>query len=191
MPLPTGTKNNLLNGQAFDAMSLHSGFPGVTGANELFGGGYARQAVVINPPSGGQRLLNAGVSWSVPICVVSWLGLWNAGVFLWPIPNGGATPKNFIALATTDTFYAPGHAYPDGQKIAFFGVPPTGITEGTTAFIRDSTTDTFKVSATLGGSAIDITGNASAGCWVVAITEDNYAAPGTHSLTAGSITIPD
>jgi len=38
------------------------------------------------------------------------------------------------------------------------GVLPTGITAGTVYYVRDKTTDTFKIAATAGGSAIDITG---------------------------------
>ena len=79
----------------------------------------------------------------------------------------------------------------DGQKIAFFGIPPTGLTEGTTYFTVSTTADSFKVAATLAGAAIDLTAVASFGCVVVAITEQVFAGQDTHALTLATITVPD
>lgn len=193
MTVPTATKNAWLNGQAFDFASLHTAYPGTTGANEVAGGApaYARKAIVVNAAAGGSRLLNAAVTFDVPACTVKWIGFWNAGVFVDAVPNGGATPKNFMAQPSTDLIYATGHGFADTQKIVFFGVPPTGLTEGTTYFVRDSTTDTFKVAATAGGVAIDLTAASSFGCVLVAITETVYPAQDTHQLTAATVTVPD
>jgi hypothetical protein len=192
--IPSATKNAMLNGQSFDAASLHTAFPGTTGASEVTGGSpaYARKTITINSAVGGSRSLNAAVTFDVPATTVRWIGYWNAGVFVCTAPNGGATPKNFMAIASTDTIYSASHGYSDTQKIVFFnGTPPGGLTEGTTYFVRDSTTDTFKVSATSGGSAIDLTTASSFGCVVCAITEDVYAAQGTHQLASTTATIPD
>ena len=63
---PTATKNAALNGITITHASLHSAYPGVTGANEISGGSYARKAVTINGASGGQRLQNASVAFDVP-----------------------------------------------------------------------------------------------------------------------------
>ena len=58
--------------------------------------------------------------------------------------------------------------------------------------VRDAATDSFKVAATAGGVAIDLTSASSYGCVVAAITEDVYAAPlGTHTLSTASVVIPD
>ena len=139
MTWPTTSKNAWLNGQAFDFASMHTAFPGTTGTNEVAGGApaYARKAIVVNAAAGGSRLLNAAVTFDVPASTVRWLGFWNAGVFVGCCANGGATPKNFVAQPSTDLVYSPGHGWVDGQKIAFFGVPPTGLTEGTTYFTVD------------------------------------------------------
>ncbi len=183
MSLPTVTKNELLDGITADTYSLHSGFPGTTGANEISGGSYARQAATVNAASGGIRSLNASIGFSVPISTVRWIGKWQGSTFKGCAPNGGATPKNFMALASNDTVYSASHGYADGQKVVFFqGVPPAGLTEGTIYYVRDSATDTFKVAATLGGAAIDLTSSADFWCVVAAITEDVYAAPGTHTV---------
>lgn len=194
MTIPSQTKNNFLNGQTFTLASLHTAFPGSTGANEVTGGTYAQQAITVNAASGGVRALNAAVSFTgLPICTIKWVGFWNAAVFIGCAPNGGATPKNFMSIASTDIVYSAAHGWSDTQKIVFFnGTPPGGLTEGTTYFVRDSTTDSFKVAATAGGAAIDLTTASSFGCVVAAITEDVYAAPlGTHTLSTASIVIPD
>lgn len=194
MTIPTTTKANMLNGQAFTLASLHTAFPGTTGANEVSGGSpaYAQKSITINAASGGQRLLNAGVTFDVPATTVRWVGFWNSGVFVGCAPNGGGTPFNFMAVPSSDTVYAVAHGLGNTQKITFFnGTPPAPLVEGTVYFVVNATTDTFQVAATSGGSAIDITAAATFGCVVAAITEDVYATQGTHSLTAAAIAIPD
>jgi hypothetical protein len=193
MTFPSSTKNAWLNGQAIDSMSLHTDFPGTTGASECTGGSpaYARKTILIASASGGSRLLSGAVVFDVPACTVKWIGLWSGSTFVGAVPNGGATPKNFMAIPSTDTVYSTSHGWSDTQKIVFFGVPPTGLTEGTTYFVRDSATDTFKVAASSGGSAIDLTSASSFGCVVVAITETVYASQDTHAVTAGTITVAD
>jgi hypothetical protein len=194
MTWPTTTKNNFLGGQTFTDASLHTAFPGTTGANEVTGGApaYARKAITINAASGGQRLLNAAVTFDVPASTIRWIGYWNSATFVGCAPNGGATPKNFMSVASTDTVYAASHGYSDTDKIVFFnGTPPGGLTEGTTYFVRDSATDSFKVAATSGGAAIDLTSAPSFGCVVAAITEDVYAVQGTHQLSTTTVAVPD
>jgi hypothetical protein len=184
----------MLDGQAITLASLHTAFPGSTGANEVTGGApaYAQKAVTINAASGGSRVLNAAVTFDVPACTVKWVGFWNGATFVGCAPNGGATPKNFMAIPSTDTVYSASHGWSDTQKIVFFnGTPPGGLTEGTTYFVRDSATDTFKVAATAGGAAIDLTSASSFGCIVCAITEDVYAVQGTHQLASATVAIPD
>lgn len=194
MTWPATTKNNMLDGQTFTDASLHSAFPGTTGANELSGGSpaYARKTVTINAASGGQRLLNAAVTFDVPASTVRWVGFWNSATFVGAAPNGGATPKNFMSVASSDVVYCAGHGYSDTQKVVFYqGTPPSPLVEGTTYFVRDAATDSFKVAATSGGAAIDLTTAPSFGCVVAAITEDVYAVQGTHELSTATVAIPD
>jgi hypothetical protein len=193
MPFPVNTKNAMLGGQDFDAASLHTGFPGTTGTNEVTGGtpAYARKTISMSAASGGSRLLAAGVTFDVPACTVRWIGLWKAGVFVMPLVNGGATPRNFVAVASTDLIWAPAHGWTDGQKVVFFGIPPTGVTEGTVYFVVSSSTDNFKVAATLAGAAIDLTGPSSFGCVVSAMIETVFAIQDTHALTLVTETIAD
>lgn len=192
--ISTTTKNKMLDAETFDSASLHTAFPGVTGASEVSGGApaYARKAIVTNAASGGQRLLNAAVTFDVPASTIRWVGFWNGATWIGAAPNGGATPRNFVCVAATDTIYSAAHGYADTQKVVFYnGTPPAGLTEGTVYFVRDSATDSFKVAATAGGVAIDLTAAASFGCVVAAIVEDVYALQGTHTLSTATIAIPD
>lgn len=194
MTLPAATKNNMLNGQTIDTMALNTAFPGSTGANEVSGGtpAYARKSVTIGAASGGSRALSSSVNFDVPATTVRWLSFYNASTFVACAPNGGKTPKNFMALPSTDVVYSTAHGYADGTKITFYnGTPPGGLTEGTTYFTRDGTTDSFKVTATLGGAAIDLTSASSFGCVVCEMVEDVYASQGVHQVATGSISIPD
>lgn len=193
MTFPTATLNTMLDALTFTLASLHTAFPGTTGASEVTGGSpaYGKKTIVMNASSGGARALNASVVFDVPATTVRWIGYWNGVTFLDCAPNGGGTPKNFMAIPSTDLVYSTAHGYPDTTKIVFYnGTPPNGLTEGTVYFVRDATTDTFKVAATSGGVAIDLTGTASFQCVVCAITEDVYAAQGTHTLSTTTQTIP-
>lgn len=82
-----------------------------------------------------------------------------AGTLLMRAHIGGAI-KSFTAAAA-DTITCPGHGFTDDSRVMFFAhedaALPTGLTEGTRYFVINSTTDTFQVSATQGGAAVDIT----------------------------------
>jgi hypothetical protein len=194
MSWPVTTKDNMLNGQPFTHMSVHTGYPGTTGANEVSGGApaYARQAIVVNTSSGGIRALNAAAVADVPACTVRFFGYWNGSTFVGYAANGGATPKNFVATPATDLIILPSHGWSDGQKIVFvYGTAPGGLSAGTVYFVRDQSTDSFKVAATLGGVAMNISSGASVGCFVVAITETVYASQDTHTLASTNVVFPD
>lgn len=176
----------------YDTGSLHSAYSAV-GGNELTGGSpaYARKAITWNAPSGGTVDGDPIGPFDVPAgSTVAWLGLWDgvAGVdFGGMIPLGAtADPMPFTAEDSTDVITVDGHGWSDGQTIVFFDAGgasalPTGITEGTIYYVRDATTDTFKVAATSGGAAIDLT---SDGAGVVQkITPETFAGQGTHTVT--------
>lgn len=188
----TAVKNTMLDAITIDAISAHSGFPGGTGANEFSGGGYARPAVTFAAASGGTRLLSAATGITVPTGeTVRWLGLWGGGVFKGYAPNAGS-PKEFIASAATDTVTCPSHGYVDTNKIVFYGdTVPAGLTEGTVYYVRDATADTFKVSASAGGAAIDLTSAGGSACVVSTITEEAYGGGGTHTVNSWTLGLPN
>jgi hypothetical protein len=190
----TVAKNAMLNALSLANASLHSGFPGQTGASEISGGApaYARKAITVGSASGEARTLTAGVTFDVGAgTTVRWLGFWDSGstVFQAYAPNGG-TPREFVVDPSTDTFRSPAHGYANTQKIVFYnGTMPGGLTEGTIYFVVSAATDTFQVSATSGGAAIDITSAGSSGVLLSNITEDTYAAQGSHTLSAGTFAL--
>lgn len=72
-------------------------------------------------------------------------------------PGGAA----FTVNSGTDVITSAGHGLSDGAQIALQtgagGTLPAGLSESTTYYVRDATTDTFKVELTPSGGAVDIT----------------------------------
>jgi len=191
--LTTAEKNVAMDAQAarIPFMSLHTAFPGSGGANEVAGGAYARKAASWGSAASSKVDLSGSLVFDVPGgTTVSWLGYQSAssaGTYRGCMPLGGA-PKEFTVDPTTDVFRAEGHGYADTQTVVFFGGScPTGLTEGQIYFVRDATTDTFKVAATSGGLAIDITGVGDVDVVVSKITPETFGGDGTYTLTAGSL----
>jgi len=81
-----GLLNALANGTAWNPfssgdpyVSLHTGDPGTTGANEVSGGTYVRQQVPFNAASGGQVKNTSAINWTLmPTATVTHIGLWTA-----------------------------------------------------------------------------------------------------------------
>lgn len=65
----------------------------------------------------------------------------------------------FTVDAGTDVITSAGHGLSDGDVLLLTtsNALPAGLSAGTPYFVRDKTTDTFKLSATSGGAAIDLT----------------------------------
>lgn len=69
---------------------------------------------------------------------------------------GGRT----FTAATTDVITSTDHGLSNGMTIEVYnvgGALPTGLSAGTTYFVRDAATNTFKVALTAGGTAVDVT----------------------------------
>jgi hypothetical protein len=142
-----------------------------------------------------QKAITAAIDISITATVtIKWIGYWGgtAGdTFRGMSPNAGSADKAFQIDVTNNLVYCEAHGFSDTNKITFHGgTAPTGLTAGTTYFARDVTAadpDTFKVAATSGGAAIDITGQAGAGCVVSNITEETYGSNGTHRVSTLTI----
>lgn len=66
--------------------------------------------------------------------------------------------QSFTADAGTDVITANAHGLSNGQTLRFKGADlPGGLVQVTVYYVRDVTTNTFKLAATGGGAAIDIT----------------------------------
>lgn len=79
-----------------DELSLHTGDPNGSGANELTGGTYTRQSIAWNAASGGQVSIDSSPSFDVPAAnVIEYVGLWESGTNTWlgaiPLPS----PESF------------------------------------------------------------------------------------------------
>jgi hypothetical protein len=79
----------------------------------------------------------------------------------------GVPVQAVTCVAGTDLFTAAGHGYGAGKPVRFYGLAGgAGITAGTTTYFviaSGLTADAFRVSATLGGSTIDVTTDVTAG----------------------------
>lgn len=72
-----------------------------------------------------------------------------------------ALTKVFTAASGTDTITCTAHGFNDADPVRVFADPsatlPTGLAVGTVYYVRDSALNTFKLAATVGGAAIDLT----------------------------------
>lgn len=174
-------------GVAYAYVGAHSDWCGRAGAsNELTTSPYARQAQTFSAASA------AGMDNSnqplVPVHggdTVKWISFWtlaSGGVNGGVLPAGGSA-KRFSVDVSSNVVTCLGHGYADTQQVVFWGdTVPAGLTEGTIYFVRDSTTDTFKVAATSGGTAIDITVIASPFCNVSKITPETFGGDGEYKV---------
>lgn len=179
--------------------SLHTAYSS-TGTNEVTGGSpaYARKSATWAAASSGSKATSATMVFDVPASTtVRWVGFWDAstaGNFLGMVPNGGGVPEDFAvnsAGVTSNTFDAPSQGFSNGNSVVVWAVPgaslPTGVSEGTVYWIVGSTADTFQLSLTSGGAAIDITAVGSGFCQ--RLVEETFGAQGTHTVSTATMTL--
>lgn len=193
--LTPGGKNQLLDATDVAYMSLHTDYPSTTQANEVSGGSpaYARKAVTWASASSGSKASSNAQVFDIPAgTAVKWIGYSTAvtsGSGRAVAPNG-AVPKEFIVDATADKIKMPAQPYSNTNTIAFYGTTaPGGLTLGTIYFVISAATDDFQVAATSGGSAIDLTSQASADCLCSIIVTETFGAQGTMTLASGATTL--
>ena len=89
-------------------VSLHTADPSTTGANEVTGGSYARQAASFGAASGGAGSNDAQVEFTLmPSCTITYVGLWDAEAtpnFLW----GGALAASKVVNSGDTVRFATG-----------------------------------------------------------------------------------
>lgn len=164
---------NVLAGTSFGSVAstyvqLHTGTPGASGTSNV-SSVTTREQVTWSAVSGGSLSESNTPSWS------SWAGtngevvtdisVWSAassGTFYFSTPLAGS-PTVFTATnASPAVFTAPATSYTSGETVVLTaiagGAIPTGFTGDTIYYVAgtpSSTTNTFALSATLGGSAIN------------------------------------
>ena len=197
MPLSTASADDLLDywGSTYGKyISLHSAWS-ATGGNELSGGSpaYARLAASWSSAASNSKALSGTpYSFNAPASsTVAFIGFWDAltsGNFHEMVPAGNATAYTFAAPSSTDTLLAPGSAYATNQPVCVFptagSVLPSGLTAGTIYYAVSVSGDSFELSATSGGSAINLTADGSG--YVQAITVESFSGAGTFTLSNGS-----
>lgn len=146
-------------------LALHDDYPGTTFANEKTDGSPAttREAVSWSSATGRTATQSGTATFDVT-GTVSWITGATALTAgdqraVWP---ADAAPFEFDVDPSTDVFEAIAHGFSDDQPVVFYGTSvPGALTAGVIYFMRDTVTDTFKVAATVGGAAIDITSRPS------------------------------
>ncbi len=189
------TANAMLDAIVIDRLSLHTAFS-ATGANEVTGGtpAYARQPCTFAAATGRTRTLSADVTFDIPATTVAFVGFWtNAGsVFRGMMALGGASfsESDYQVDVTNNRILAEGHGLVNDNRVVFYGgAVPTGLVEGTIYFVVGVTAgdpDSFQVSATQGGAAIDITGIGSGQCKFCRIVPEVSAAQAQYRVVAGT-----
>lgn len=193
--IPDATINSMLDSVTMDLASLHTAYS-ATGASEVSGGSpaYAKKAITMAAAASRARAASTQPTFDVPAAAtVRFIGLWtNSGtVFRGMYANGGSE-KGFQVDVTNNKILCENHGLINDDKVVFYGgTPPTGLTEGTVYFVVSNTSadpDTFAVALTIGGAAIDITGQHTAACKLSKIVEESFGAQGTfqvQSLSTG------
>ncbi len=166
MPYSTNGKNLMLDAIGITHLSLHSDIPNSSGSNELTGGSpaYARKAVTLGSAASGVKSSTTTPAFDVPAGTVMFQGFWTAitsGTFLGYAPINGGSVKGVGTAATSDVITSNGHGLVDTDRVTLQTVNnealPTGLSATVVYFVVSGTTDTFKVSLTSGGAAVDIT----------------------------------
>jgi hypothetical protein len=199
MPLSTASANALLDSWGTNNakfISLHSAYS-ASGANEISGGSpaYARlTASWASASSNSKALSGTPYNFNVPACTVAWLGFWSlvsGGTFAGMIPAGNAQAFAFSAPSSSSTLLAPGSSYAATQQVVAFptggSTMPTGLTAGTVYFVSAPSSDSFKLAATSGGTAINLSADGSG--YAQAITPELFAGQGVFTLSAGTVSL--
>jgi hypothetical protein len=170
---------------------------------EVTGGSpaYARKAITWNAAATGSKDIAAAVTFDVPAgTTVRAVQLWSASTAgtsrAW-LPAGSTARRAFSVSAgdlAGNTIQSPGHGLSAGQSVVFWPTIgaglPTGLAEDTEYFVIATglTTDVFEVSATLGGSAVDITAIGDGD--VQKFTPEVFAGQGTYQVSSYPISLP-
>lgn len=195
MPFATKGKNNMLGGLGATYASLHDNVPNDSGSNEISGGSpaYARKSVTFNTAASGSMTVSNSPVFDVPAGkTIYYMGLWDAstsGNFLGFQPiNGGTIRLGATVLASSDVFTSYAHGLVDNDVIALQtiinGSIPTGLSTTTLYYVVSSATDTFKVSLTQGGSAVNVTTDGEA--WWQKVIPQAFSIQGTLTLNSST-----
>lgn len=154
-----------------DFGALHTAYS-ITGGNEVSGGtpSYARTAMTWSAPSAGEtHLIGTLPSWNVPAgFTVGWWSAWDQNVggnFLFMQPLGAQSLKPAMSEAadiSANDIFCDTHGYLADNRVVFWSSSglalPQNLNTGTIYWVIATglTTDSFRVSLTQGGAAVDL-----------------------------------
>lgn len=208
VPLNDLGKNKALDGLDESVTAItHIGIGNVadpgTGTNyagtEATGGSpaYARQAVTWAAATGGTKANSGALTFDVPAGSYGFLLYFNASTgntnnYLGYAPING-TVKGFFSVDTTltnDQLFSVAHGLADTDRVMLFNVfaesLPTGLAEGTIYYVVSSATNTFKVSLTSGGAAVDITAVAGGEGYFQKVIPEVFASQGQITVATSA-----
>lgn len=191
MWMSTSAKNLALDTvlDAVTHMSVHSDVPDDTGSNEISGGSpaYARKAIDWDAAALGSKSKDAtDPVFDIPAgTTAAFYGLWTAitaGSFRGFAPIAGGSVKGVASVeASSDTLASNGHGLSNGDRVYLRTVTgesiPTGLSVSVMYYVVGSATDSFQVSLTLGGSAVNITADGE--CFFQRVIPETFGSQGT------------
>ena len=80
------------------SISLHTANPGITGASEVTGGGYARKTTTWAVGGSDGSVSGSQVEFDVPAATISHYGVWSGSTFLWSQALSAAATFPFPAV---------------------------------------------------------------------------------------------
>lgn len=134
---------------------------------EVAGGSYAAPSVAFGSSTGGAAATNSadvdatGMP-NTDAAPVIGIEIWdsNGTPFRWwhgPLAGG-----SYSVVAATDVFTSTAHGMLAGDRVAFTAAEvPAGLTAGTSYYVISPATNTFQLSATLGGSSVNVSADKS------------------------------
>ncbi len=197
----TGLRGSSTAGSLY--LALHTADPGEGGSqttSEAAYTSYARTAIARDSSnwtvSGNQgsntNAINCPMATGGSANVTHWsIGTSSSGTgkILWKGPC--ASGRKAFTAATSDTLTIPGNAFLVDDQVVCYAHPgatlPTGITEGVTYWVKTSSGDSVTLSATQGGSTLDITA-AGAGV-ILKLSPLAVSVNITPQFAAGALTI--
>jgi len=196
MPIIDAAANAMLDTLTgrFDVSSLHTAFPGSTGASEVSGGSYARQSITWNAAASRNADSSNTPAFSVPSGnTVVWAGFWedtpSPDTFQGYVPlkqAGDWGPNSYQVDITANTILLELAGPANDDRVVFYnGAAPTGITEGDVNWVVGVTTatpDTFQVSLTQGGAAIALSAEGPDDTVVSQVRPETFGSDGTYTL---------
>ena len=180
--------------------------PGTTAtaaAGEASGGSYARQAVTWATAASDQDANSNALTIPVPAGTYGFLTFYNSATlnggtnYFGHSPMGGASAiKGFASVDTTlanSDYFSVAHGLSNADRVmvynVFGGTLTTGLTEGTIYYVVGAATNTFQLSATLGGAALTLSSLQSGVIFWQRVVPETFNAPGNITVAIGALII--